>query len=364
MHIGDLEATTTLRQDGSYPAGTDCVHGLPSRSGQPADWIAAIHTLTLDSHKTSVTLDFRTVRHEMSVQDSAPTFSNILYALVSAFESTGDTTTFQSDLPDLSPMPPGLAGLGPPPGNVALTLSTLQGLVTFARAKAQYVGLPTTYLTTVRDQIRPILIYSDHFLRDASARTYGGPFPTVQFEQEMPAALWNAFSDLGMTGGPRVVTNPFFTFCHEMTHVWMHHFENEDPFWEATRDHSQAYFQANDPDLDPWSAYMEAAGSYVEARMRAWYNCVSNLGLDLALLREGSARPDFLKQSAAEEKEAYDVARGQAIYGTVAGVPIKAPIPDVLRQALDVHILESYPLVKSFIRIPALQRIYEAIRTF
>lgn len=286
----------------------------------------------------------------------------IFTGLVGALEVGGAPTAFNTDNPGLSPLPPDLGSLGAPPAKVVIDLADRHGFLTIFRAKAAYFGLPIELVTTVRDEIRPLWLYWDRFMGDATARTRPyGPLLNVQLAETAPRDLWRAYAVGNRSGAPPPIINDVY---HELSHVWMYYFESRDPYWEQVADRSIAYYRQNSPGVNAWVAYMEAAGSYVDQRVSAWNECLLSLNAHWASLQDGAPDVKATKDFAAESRDTYNTRLKARIYGTAEGVALTVEIPKELRQAVDVHLLESSSLTKEFSKVVPLVRLFNAIQAY
>jgi len=289
----------------------------------------------------------------------------VFKAFVQAMEEARSPTAWLPDQPGFVSLPPELGTREAPSAEAGRTIATSFGLFSFVRAKARFVGLPTAMVDTIRDEIRPPVIFSNILLRGvASVRYIRGTVLTVQLAPTVPLELWHAFTSLG-SKGPLTDTQTLGTVYHELTHGWMVYFIARDPFWQqlqdkAIKDYRQRLTAAGS-DLDPRDAFLEASASYVNSRVQAWSSTLQTLNHLWATPEDDPGTLARIKDLAVKTRDEYDAALAQSIYGFVNGVPVPVAIPQEVRKALDVHLLESLPLVKAFRRFAPFERLVETI---
>jgi hypothetical protein len=289
------------------------------------------------------------------LEDSMPAnpFMTMLESLLGILEAAGPPTAFRDDDALLRALPPELGTTTEPTKDVAQALTGRQGFLTLLRAKAAYFGLPTAMVKSVRDEVKPFWIVGGH--KDQAKPL--GPFAYVRLSDESQQSLWHAFAQ-------GIVSPRLPTIYHECTHAWMYYFESRDPYWEQLMMKAKKYYEAEAPGIDPYVAYMEACGSYVDHRIFEYTTCLMTLNELLRILREGAADPAAAKDSATAAKRTYQVGLQRKVFGKVDEIDVPAEIPQDVRQAMDVHVLESLALTKSFDRDPAMVALLNAIDAF
>ena len=140
-----------------------------------------------------------------------------------------------------------------------------------------------------------------------------------------------------------------------MTHAWMLDSRDKDSemkslFEEGVKAFAGATGSTGTP-LEPFNAFVEASGSYVEQRVLAW--CVALARLNATLFeRDKGGDPEAFRRNQADFIAGivaqYNAAHDVQTYGTVGVDKIVRPIPATLRQRLDAKLLDNRPLVGRF----------------
>jgi hypothetical protein len=277
------------------------------------------------------------------------------------FRAGWDVTVFGDGPGHIAPMPAAIGGDPSTWPKLTKFAAYKAGLVRILMAKAHYSLLPHSVLEYVKNSQIGIsgFVFDSG---DASGLTSGipalDPALLIQLPRGTDDGIVKVFTDLGRPGRPGTTEQHSFveTAYHEMTHAWMIDSRDEDSAMnDLFEDGLKAFAGATGSagtQLDPERAFLEAAASYVGARVRAW--CMALARQNVALFaKDDSGDPEAFRQRlldyTAQTVIDYNAALDVQTYGFVKGEHIASPpIPAALRRKLDAKLLDNRLLVSRF----------------
>jgi hypothetical protein len=307
---------------------------------------------------------------------SSNSFFTMVDDILGAIEAGAHLTVFDD------PGPSGLAKLPDPLGGDKSQQPSLQAAAAASKKaffklldeKALFLMLPRLIIAALKNSVRVKLSEEPPSDPKAAADTIKLDNPR-QAQIHFPGAtagLAKVAADLGRLtldkGFPEDEPSDLYgmvgTIYHELTHawLWLYQFYDND-FQTLWSNGVVAYLDAkgeDGSDLDPESAFSEAAAYYVDDRIVRW--CTAIFRLDL-LTRVPPVPPDTIASTLASIVADYN--KDTQVYGVVNHVKIASPaLSPELRAALNDRILDGLPLTKSFNDTPlanTLNNVYESL---
>jgi hypothetical protein len=269
------------------------------------------------------------------------------------FRAGWNVNVFSEGPGRIAPMPAALGGDASTWPKLVQYAGYKAGLVRIVLAKARYALLPYTSLLYVKNshiQITGFIFGSS----TAEGLTRGVPGAVlVQLPGGTDEAVVKVFSDLGRRDqvGTRIYQTGLGTVYHEMTHAWIIDSRNEDNEMKSLFDDGVKAFSgatgSTGAKLDPETAFMEAAASYVEKRVLAWSTALDRLNVVRSMA--GASNPEALENYIAETVDGYNAAHDVQNYGRVGlDEIVNPPLPATLRTRFDAKLLDNQPLVGRF----------------
>jgi hypothetical protein len=278
------------------------------------------------------------------------------------FRAGWDVTVFSEGPGHIARMPAALGGDQSTWQKLIKFAAYKAGLVRILIAKANYLLLPHSLLVYVKNsQIGISGFVLD--TGDAAGLTHAIPgidrALLIQLPRGTDESVVKVFTDLGRPDRPGTLgyTPMLGTAYHEMTHAWMIDSRGKDSAMNSLFDDGLKTFAGATGDmgttLDPERAFLEAAASYVEARVLAWCTALYRLNVARYARDETGGDPEAFRQKLldynAETVTNYNAALDVQKYGRVKGEEIASPsLPATLRSKLDAKLLDNRPLVSRF----------------
>jgi hypothetical protein len=272
------------------------------------------------------------------------------------FRAGWDITVFGDGPGHIAPMPAAIGGDPSTWPKLTKFAAYKAGLVRILIAKAHYSLLPHSVLEYVKNSqvgISGFVFYS------TSGQTHGSTTVgalLIQLPRGTDDGVVKAFTELGQRTGTIEYLRFVATAYHEMTHAWMLDSRDKDSaINDLFEDGLKAFAGASDSagtQLDPETAFLEAAASYVEARVKAWGTALFRQNAAL-FMKDDAGDPEAFRtrfeEYTAETVVDYNAAQDVQTYGFVEGRAIVSPpIPAALREKLDTKLLDNRPLVSRF----------------
>jgi hypothetical protein len=292
-----------------------------------------------------------------------PLWGTILREFGRRLESAVDLTVFGAGPGTVTPMPDALGGDPLQWPQLTQDASTATGFLNLLRAKAHFLVLPERILDDIRVAKLPFDFSGWFISGEAETRYLGNTVVAIRLAPDTLTFVAQLGAGIGR-GGPVEPQAPALgTVYHELCHAWMLEIVKGFETWQRLeRDGVTHYAAARVTDgtsVNPRAAYLEAAGSYVGARVLAWYQTLFRLAGFLAV--KGTTPADSLATVTRGAREDYDQRMDREVYGVVGGRELMSPgLPPALREALDAQVLEGLPLTRPFDETP-LRALYDAI---